>query len=79
MTKKLFKENLLPRGFQSFDSDEYFARQKKQNAKAELKLEPFPLSGFCCQGDIDRCQVRCGACISAGGFEKLSKSVIYLR
>lgn len=69
------KENELPRGFQVFTPDEYFARQKEQNAVAEILAIPFLLMDGCKQGDVDKCQRLCGACISAGGFEKLPKKV----
>jgi len=72
---RFLKENELPRGFQTFTPDEYFTRQKEQNAVAEIALIPFPLMDGCKQGDIDKCQRLCGACISAGGFEKLPKEV----
>ncbi|MDD3263026.1 MAG: hypothetical protein PHR61_04205 [Candidatus Absconditabacteria bacterium] len=69
------KANDLPKGFQVFTPDEYFTRQKEQNALADVPLIPFPLMDGCKQGDIDKCQILCGACVSAGGFENIPKKV----
>ncbi len=52
-------------------------RREKKDIKPMKVTLPFPLDGFCCQGDIDKCQVHCGACIEAGGFENLPKLATY--
>jgi hypothetical protein len=65
------KETDLPIGFQVFDPDEYFNHQRKQNALGKIDLIQFPFMPNCLKGDIDRCQNRCGACVSAGGFENM--------
>ena len=53
-------------------------KKEKKEAKPMKLTMPLRLDGFCRQGDLDRCQVRCGTCVEAGGFENISRLVTYL-
>lgn len=58
-------------------SEATLKRRERMDAKPMKLTMRFPLNGFCCQGDLDRCQVRCGTCVEAGSFEKIPRLVTY--
>lgn len=59
-------------------SERAYKMKEKRETKPIKVTVPFPLDCSCRHGDIDRCQVHCGACVCVGGFEKLPKTATYL-
>lgn len=71
------KKRKTKNGLRVVSAKTYLAREKKEGKLVEYK-RPLCLHPACRQGDLDRCPVRCGTCVEAGGFEKVPEEVTYL-
>jgi hypothetical protein len=57
-------------------SETTFKRRAKAIKPLKITMH-FPLDGSCREGDLDKCQAHCGACVEAGGFENIPQLVTY--